>query len=160
MHCLQKYSWKEPVNRTPDNFSAFQWKLCSSNGSTGSSEKVFLFFRSVFLFFKATLDTSLRFSRLFFSKWNWFVQMVNAIPGRHLLALNFAYHLSKPWSEWYFRARRNECFRRLRRWGRFARRNVCDLATEIPYWQLYWWRKIFPESGQKRWLVDEVVTLF
>ena len=21
----------------------------------------------------------------------------------------------------------------LRRWGRFARRNVCDLATEIPY---------------------------
>ena len=25
----------------------------------------------------------------------------------------------------------------LRRWGRFARRNVCDSATEIPYW----WRK-------------------
>ena len=68
VYCLQKYSWKEPVNRTPDNFSAFQWKLCSSNGSTGSSEKVFLFFRSVFLFFKATLDTSLRFSRPFFSK--------------------------------------------------------------------------------------------
>ena len=22
----------------------------------------------------------------------------------------------------------------LRRWRRFARRNVCDLATEIPYW--------------------------
>ena len=31
----------------------------------------------------------------------------------------------------------------LRRWGRFARRNVCDSATEIPYW----WRKICPESG-------------
>ena len=40
--------------------------------------------------------------------------------------------------------------------GRFARRNVCDSATEIPYW----WRKICPESGQKRWLVDGVVTLF
>ena len=25
----------------------------------------------------------------------------------------------------------------LRRWGRFARRNVCDSETEIPYW----WRK-------------------
>ena len=25
----------------------------------------------------------------------------------------------------------------LRRWGRFARRNVCDSVTEIPYW----WRK-------------------
>ena len=44
----------------------------------------------------------------------------------------------------------------LRRWERFARRNVCDSATEIPYW----WRKICPESGQKRWLVDRVVTLF
>ena len=22
----------------------------------------------------------------------------------------------------------------LRRWRRFARKNVCDLATEIPYW--------------------------
>ena len=44
----------------------------------------------------------------------------------------------------------------LRRWGRFAQRNVCDSATEIPYW----WRKICPESGQKRWLVDRVVTLF
>ena len=39
----------------------------------------------------------------------------------------------------------------LRRWGRFARRNVCDS---------YWWRKICPESGQKRWLVEGVVTLF
>ena len=44
----------------------------------------------------------------------------------------------------------------LRRWGRLAQRNVCDSATEIPYW----WRKIWPESGQKRWLVDGVVTLF
>ena len=28
---------------------------------------------------------------------------------------------------------------------RFARRNVCDSTTEIPYW----WCKICPESGQK-----------
>ena len=42
------------------------------------------------------------------------------------------------------------------RWRRFERRNVCDSATEIPYW----WRKICPESGHKRWLVDGVVTLF
>ena len=27
-------------------FGTFQWKLCRSNGSTGMSEKVFLFFRS------------------------------------------------------------------------------------------------------------------
>ena len=44
----------------------------------------------------------------------------------------------------------------LRCWGRFARRNVCNSATEIPYC----WHKICPESGQKRWLVDGVVTLF
>ena len=39
--------------------------------------------------------------------------------------------------------------------GRFARRNVCDSATEIPYW----WRKISPESGHQRWLDNRVVTL-
>ena len=44
----------------------------------------------------------------------------------------------------------------LRRSGRFAQRSVCDSATEIPYWEC----KICPESGQKRWLVDRVVTLF
>ena len=44
----------------------------------------------------------------------------------------------------------------LRCWGRFARRNVCDSTTEIPYW----WCKICPKSGQKRLLVDGVVTLF
>ena len=41
----------------------------------------------------------------------------------------------------------------LRRWERFARRNVCDSATKIPYW----WRKICPESGQKRWLVEKII---
>ena len=43
-----------------------------------------------------------------------------------------------------------------RRWGRFARRNLCDSATDNPYW----WRKICPESGQELWLVDIVVILF
>ena len=41
-------------------------------------------------------------------------------------------------------------------WGHFARNNVCDSATEIPYW----WHKICLESGQKCWLIDGVVTLF
>ena len=40
--------------------------------------------------------------------------------------------------------------------GSFATNNVCDSATDIPYW----WRKICPEAGQKRWLDDGVVTLF
>ena len=44
----------------------------------------------------------------------------------------------------------------LHRWGRFAQRNICNSATESPYW----WCKICPESGQKRRLVDGVVTLF
>ena len=44
----------------------------------------------------------------------------------------------------------------LRRWGRFARRNFCASATEIPYWR----RKICPKSGQELWLVDGVVILF
>ena len=30
--------------------------------------------------------------------------------------------------------RKHPFLRALRRWGRFARRNVCDSATEIPYW--------------------------
>ena len=55
-----------------------------------------------------------------------------------------------------FSLRKHPFFLALRRWGRFARRNVCDSATEIPYW----WRKICLKSGQKRWLVDRVVILF
>ena len=42
------------------------------------------------------------------------------------------------------------------RWGRFARNHVCDSTLKIQYW----WRKISPESRQKRWFVDGVVTLF
>ena len=36
----------------------------------------------------------------FFGKWNWFEQMVKAIPGRNLPVLNFANHLPTPWTEW------------------------------------------------------------
>ena len=32
------------------------------------------------------------------SWWNWFEQTVNAIPGRNLPVLKFAYHLSRPWT--------------------------------------------------------------
>ena len=41
----------------------------------------------MFHFFKAIFDTSFRLSQPFFGKWNWFVQMVNAIPGQHLPVL-------------------------------------------------------------------------
>ena len=50
----------------------------------------------VFHFFKAFFSTSFRPSRSFLSKWNGFVQMVNAMPARNLPVLNFAYHLPKP----------------------------------------------------------------
>ena len=63
-------------------------------------------------------------------------------------------HLSVVWTG--ISLRKHPFLLALRRWGRFARRNVCDSATEIPYW----WRKICPESGRKPGLVDGVVTLF
>ena len=51
----------------------------------------------------------------------------------------------------------NRCFSSLIATGvRFAKRNVCDSVTEIPYW----WCKICPESGHKRWLDVRVVILF
>ena len=88
--------------------------------------KGFSVFPVVFLFFKATLDTTLRFSRPFFGKWNWFVQMVNAIPGRHLLALNFAYHLPKPWTEWYVRVNGKQLATRI---GRRQTRDVTKISS-------------------------------
>ena len=42
-------------------------------------------------------------SRSAFGEWNWFVQMVTAIPGRNLPVLNFAYHLPKPWTDRFAR---------------------------------------------------------
>ena len=123
VYCLQKYSWKEPVNGTPDNFSGrFSGNFA---GTTDRPEclKRFSVFPVVFLFFKATLDTTLRFSRPFFGKWFWFVHMVNAIPGRHLLALNFAYHLPKPWTEWYVRVNGKQLKKRI------GRRQTRDFTT-------------------------------
>ena len=65
--------------------------------------------------------------------------------------------LTSPEMTWHHIACENILFLlALRCLGRSARRNVCDSATEIPYW----WCKICPESDQKRWLVDRVVTLF
>ena len=84
-------------------FGSFQRKI---SWSKGTSERVVLFFRTeyskqkfVFHFFKAIFDTSFRPLRSFSSKWNWFVQMVNAIPGWNLPVLNFEYHLPKPWTD-------------------------------------------------------------
>ena len=68
--------------------------------------------------------------------------------GQRYLKLNFCMSDASLWKHSFLFA--------VRRWGRFARRKVYDSTTEIPYW----WRKICPESGQKRWLVDGVVTLF
>ena len=58
-----------------DCFSC-RWKISWSNGT---SENVVMFLR--------TDCSSFRPSRPFFGKWNWFVQMVNAIPRRNLLVL-------------------------------------------------------------------------
>ena len=38
-------------------------------------------------------------SRSSFGNWNWFVQMINAIPGWNLPVLNFAYHLPRSWTD-------------------------------------------------------------
>ena len=82
------------------------WVVAAENfWEQRSIGRVVLFFlterskrKFVFHFFKIKLifDTSFLSSRPFFSQWNWFVQMVNAIPGRNLPVLNFAYHLPKP----------------------------------------------------------------
>ena len=58
-----------------DCFSC-RWKISWSNGT---SENVVMFLR--------TDCSSFRPSRPFFGKWNWFVQMVNAIPRQNLLVL-------------------------------------------------------------------------
>ena len=49
------------------------------------------------------------------------------------ISLNFK--IRTPWT--WRSLRKHPFLLALRRRGRFARRNVCDLATEIPYW----WRK-------------------
>ena len=84
-------------------FESFQRKI---SGSNVTAENVVPFFRTecskrifVFHFSKAIFDTSFRPSRLFFGNWNWFVQMVNAIPGGNLPVLNSGYLLPKPWTD-------------------------------------------------------------
>ena len=88
---LQKYSGKSGSKVNGARlFGCSQRKI---SGSNGTSEKVVLFFRMeysnrklVIHFFKVIFNTSFRPSRSFSGKWNWFVQMVNAIPipGRNL----------------------------------------------------------------------------
>ena len=78
-------------------------------GSNETLEKVkSCFFRTEyskrtfeFHFFKTIFDTVIRPSRLFSGKWNRFVQMVNAISGRNLPVLKFAYQLLKPWTAFH-----------------------------------------------------------
>ena len=74
------------------------YHLQKVSGNPVGKWKVGLFFRTEYSkqkfeshFFKAIFDTSFRPSRLFSGKWNWFVQMVNVIPGRNLPVLKFAY---------------------------------------------------------------------
>ena len=84
--------------------------------------------------------------------------MLKFIYVKTVLLLNaYMYFLPLPHRSYLRLSLRKHPFLHVpRRWGRFARRNVCDSATEIPYW----WRKICPESGQKCLLVNGVVTLF
>ena len=50
---------------------------------------------------KCSANVPLRYTFPFFGKWNWSVQMLNAISGQNLPVLNFAYHLPKPLTNWY-----------------------------------------------------------
>ena len=63
------------------------------SGSNGISEKVVLFFRMEY--FKQNSCSFLLQSHL------WFVHMENGILERNLPVENFAYHLPKPWSDWF-----------------------------------------------------------
>ena len=84
--------------------------------------------------------------------------MLKFIYVKTVLLLNaYMYFLPLPHRSYLRLSLRKHPFLHVpRRWGRFARRNVCDSVTEIPYW----WFKICPESGQKPWLVEGVVILF
>ena len=84
------------------------WHFGSFHRSNGTSEKVVLFFRTeyskrkfVLHLFKAIFKNSLSPSRSFFGKWSWFAQMVNAVPAQNSSVHIFAYHLPKPWTDWF-----------------------------------------------------------
>ena len=53
------------------------------------------------IFFKISLiPVSEAFVAIFrYKEWNWFLQIVNAIPERDLAVLNFVYHLPKRWTD-------------------------------------------------------------
>ena len=94
-------TWK--VNRT-QLFGSFHRKISRSNGTSEKVQSCFSGWnipkwKFLFHFFKAIFDTGSGNLRPFFGKWNWFVQMVNMIPGWNLPVLNSAYHLSKLWSD-------------------------------------------------------------
>ena len=65
----------------------------------------------------------------------------NGLLKSKVHTIDFDYISSSLWIEPFLLASR--C------WGRFATRNVCASATEIPYW----WREFCLESGQELWLV-------
>ena len=68
------------VNRAYTEGELFLWKVAYKGWGAGPGRWA--------LPFKILLYTPCLWP--FFSKWNWFVQMVNAIPGRNIPVLNFA----------------------------------------------------------------------
>ena len=90
----RKSGWKVNGIRL---FGSFYRKI---SGSNKTSEKVVLFFPDGIFqteirvpYLQSHLWNRVQAFAVVFGKWNWFVQMVNAIPGRNLPGLNFAYHL-------------------------------------------------------------------
>ena len=95
-----KFSWKVNGTRL---FGSFQRKI---SGRNRTSEKVVLFFPTEYFKQKFVFHSSKpslipvsglrsRFPINGTDSYN----VVNAIPGRNLPVLNFAYHLPKPWSD-------------------------------------------------------------
>ena len=99
VHHFQNFSGKSgwKVNKA-QLFGSFRWKI---SGSNETSEKVVLFSgrnvpngNSCSISSKPSLiSTSFSLLRQFFGNCNWLVHMVNAISGRNLPVLNFAYPL-------------------------------------------------------------------
>ena len=87
-------------------FGSFHRKICRSNGTF---EKVVLIIRTECsalnwisvpsISSTPSLKPVSGFRGRFFEKWNWFVPMVNKIPGGNLPVLNFAHYLPKPWTD-------------------------------------------------------------
>ena len=107
----RKSGWKVNGIRL---FGSFYRKI---SGSNKTSEKVVLFFPDGIFqteirvpYLQSHLWNRVQAFAVVFGKWNWFVQMVNAMPGRNLPGLNFAYHLwtvarkdkTLPWIQKHF----------------------------------------------------------